>query len=272
MQRPAGLALLPRGQRHRLGIGGHLRHQRAIGVQHEGSAVEDQFVLAADLVEVDERQSGLRHPRGRDVEALLRLAAPIGRTIRHQQHLGAGLGEALDDVAGPDVLADRDAETNAAKIHRARQRPRREDALFVEHAVIGQVDLEPNRDGAPVEQRIGVVDLAPFLPRQSDEHSRTAVSGLAGEPLAGIAAHILKGRLEDQILGRIAGEKELREHHEVGAQTRRLVPRRAGLGFVAGHVADDGVQLGECEFECLLGHGSDLARRHRHSNHWREFP
>ena len=79
---PAVLALLPDGERDDLLVGGQLAGERAIGVEHEGGAVEDQLVLAADLVEIDQRQAALGHARGRDVEPLLGLAAPIGRAVR----------------------------------------------------------------------------------------------------------------------------------------------------------------------------------------------
>ncbi len=50
-----------------------------------------------------------------------------------------------------------------------------------------------------------------------------------------------------RVLGRIAGDRELREEHEVGARVPRLVePGRDPVG-IAGEVADDAVQLGKSE-------------------------
>ena len=111
-------------------------------MQRERRAVEHQFVLAADLVEIDQRQGMLGDARDREIEPRLVLVAPIGRAVRHDQDFGAGLGEALDHLLAPDVLADRDAEPNAAEIDRAGQRPGRKHPLLVEHAVIRQIDLE----------------------------------------------------------------------------------------------------------------------------------
>ncbi len=98
-----------------------------IGVEHERGAVEHQFVLAADLIDVNQRQACLGHARHRDVETDVGLVAPIGRAIRHDQKLGAGFGQALDDVfviapVGPGILANRQAEPYAAKVYRSGQR------------------------------------------------------------------------------------------------------------------------------------------------------
>ena len=102
--------------------------------------------------------------------------------------------------------------------------PGNENALLVEHAVIGQVDLEPHRfDPAAVEERDGVVQLAVLDPGQADQHRRAAVRGLARERLAGRPAGLLEGRFQHQVLGRIAGEKEFRRHDEVR-------PEPSGLG------------------------------------------
>ena len=169
-----------------------------------------------------------------------------------------GLGEALDHVAGPDVLADRKAEADAAEIHRPGQRPGRENALLVEDAVIRQVDLEAHRDRAAVEQRIGVVELALLPPGQPDEHAGPAIGRLAGEALERGAAGILEGRLQHEVLGRIAGEEQLGEHHDVGAEPGRLRAGLASLLLVAGHVADDGVELSESDLENVLSHGTGI--------------
>ena len=75
----------------------------------------------------------------------------------------------------------------------------------------------------------------------------------AGPPLAGLAREILhrgptgalEGRLEHQILGRIAGDEQFGEHDEVGAVGGRLRAGATGLFRIAGDVADDGVELSE---------------------------
>ena len=163
-----------------------------------------------------------------------------------------GLDDAFDGVRAPDVLADRHADAHAAKDDRPRRRAGREHPLLVEHAVIGQVDLEAHRlDPPAVEQRHGVVELAVLDPGQADQHRRPAVGGLARQLLAGRAAGLLKGRLQHQILGRIAGEEEFGRHHDVGAERRGLRARLAQPVAIALDIADDRGNLGERDDEAV---------------------
>ena len=143
--------------------------------------------------------------------------------------------------------------------------PGREDALLVEDAVIGQIDLEPHRlDPPAVEERHGVVELAVLDPGQADQRRRPAVGGVARQLLAGRAAGLLKRGLQHQILGRIAGEIELRRHHDVGAEGGGLLARFAQPVAVARDVADDRGDLGERDDEAVGdggGHGRDFSAR-----------
>ena len=63
--------------RHILAKGRKLGGKRAVGVEHEGGAVEHELVLAANLVEIDQRQPAFRHPRHREIEADLGLVAAL---------------------------------------------------------------------------------------------------------------------------------------------------------------------------------------------------
>ena len=122
-----------------------MRRHRKIGIERKRGAVENQFVLAADLVEIDQRQSALGHPRHRNRQPHVGLVARVRRAVRHHQDFRTGLGQAFDDVLvvfgflEPGILADRHADPDAADRHRARGGPAREHALFVEHAVVRQV-------------------------------------------------------------------------------------------------------------------------------------
>ena len=178
----------------------------------------------------------------------LGLALPVGRAVRHDQELGTGLEQALRHLLEPDVLADRQAETEAAKPDRPRQRPDLEHAELVEDAVVGELDLVAEAlHLAVVEERDGIVDLAALRPRRADDHARPAVGGILGEGLDRRAARVLERRLEDEILRRIAGDEQLGEDEKVGAVGRGLRPRRARLLQVALDVADDRVELGDGE-------------------------
>ena len=226
-----------------------LEGDRAVGVERKRGAVEHQFVLAADLIDVNERQSRLGDARDADVEPHVDLIAPVRRTVGHDKDFGAGLGQALDDIlviapVGPGVLADRQAEPHAAKADRPGHRAGGKDALLVEHAVIRQVDLETDGvDAAAGEQRIGIIELAVLHPGRAHEHGGSAVGGVARQGLDRSPAGGLERRLEHQILRRITGDKELGERDDVGAVPRGFRPRLAGAFEIAGDVADDRVKL-----------------------------
>ena len=119
-----------------------MQREALVGVEHEGRAVENQLVLAADLIEIDERQARIDDPRHRDIQPVIALERIEGRTVRHQQHLGAGLAQAFDRIETPDVFADGHADAHAANVEGAGHGAGLEDALLVEDAVIGQIDLE----------------------------------------------------------------------------------------------------------------------------------
>ncbi len=233
-----------------------MKGERTVGIERERRAFEDEFVLAADLIEIDERQAAFDDARDGDVLTNRELVALVRGGVGNEQDFAARLGDAFDRIGAPDVFADRHADAHAAKHDRPRRGTRLEHPLFVEHAVIGQIDLEAHRlDPPAVEQRRGVVQRAVLDPRQSDEHGRPAVGGLAREALAGGAAGLLERRLEHQILGRISGEIELGRHHQIRAEARGLGARPAQTLEVALDVADDRRDLREGDDEAIGGSG-----------------
>ena len=246
---------------------GNCAPKRAVGVERERAAVEHELVLAADHVEIDERQPALDDARDCDVLADRELVALVRRGVADEQDFAAGLENALDRVRAPDILADRNAEARAAKDDRPRRGAGREHPLLVEHAIIGQVDLEPHRlDPPAVEERHGVIELAVLDPGQADQRRRAAVGGIARQLLAGGAAGLLERGLQHQILGRIAGEIEFGRHHDVGAEGGGFRARFAQPVAIAGNVADNGGDLRQCNCEAVGdggGHEADLARRER---------
>jgi hypothetical protein len=72
--------------------------QRAVWVQHEGGAVEDDLVLPAHLAKEDEGQAGFNDARNRQRQALAVVLVGLeGGAIDGQQHLRAGLAQRLGD-------------------------------------------------------------------------------------------------------------------------------------------------------------------------------
>ena len=254
----------PFGQPEHLLPGRELDGERGIRIEHEGRAVEHEFVLSANLVYVSQRQPRLGDPRLRDDVADRLLAHPIGRAVRHDEQLRARVGKRPAHLLAPDVLADRHAELHPVPFDRLRHGARREHALLVEHAVIRQIALVPHRLDAPaVEQRHGVINERRIAPGKPHQHGRSAVVGVAGKRLAGLARRLLEGRLQREVLDRIAGQVELREGDQVGALHGRMRARRAGFAHIALDVADDGVELRQRELEgigCSMRHLLQLSR------------
>ncbi len=241
---PAALALLPDGERDAFDELRHLEGERAVAIEAEGTAIEDQLILPAELVDEDQRQAGLDDAGERHLLALTGLVLPVGRGVGHDQHLGAGLGQALAHLLQPDVLADGKAEPEPAETDGAGKRADREDAHLVEDAVIGQFDLVAHRrDRAAVEQRDGVVALALVRPGRADDDARATVGGIGSERFDRLAAGILEGRLEHEVFRRITGDEQLRQDEQVGIELGRPGAGGAGLLEVAVDVADDDVEL-----------------------------
>ncbi len=67
-----------------------LMHELALAAERERCAVEDELVLAADHVDIDQRHAVLGDAFAHHVVTRMLLAHMIGRGIEHQQHLGAG--------------------------------------------------------------------------------------------------------------------------------------------------------------------------------------
>src|SRR3546814_5678727 len=61
--------------------------------------------------------------------------------------------------------------------------------------------------------------------------------------LESILRRFQEHRLQHQVLGRIAGDRQLGRHHQVRSGGGGLRPRPAQQGKVAGDVAHDGVEL-----------------------------
>ena len=86
---------------------GRAGEQLAVRVEGDGPAVEDQLVLAADLVHVDERAGRVGGAGGEHPLPLGLLALGVGRGVEVEDHLGAAVGLVGDRARRvPRVLAD----------------------------------------------------------------------------------------------------------------------------------------------------------------------
>ena len=192
----------PAGEGERFFEGGRLGGEAVVGVQHEGGTVEDEFVLPANLVHVDQRQVRLADAGDGEVEAGVALVALEGRAVDRDHDLGSRFRETFGDLGEPHVLADHGPEADAAKRYRPRQARARKDPHLVEDPVVGELVLVAAcRDLAAVEQQRGIVELAVLDPGGAQEERRAAVGSRRGERLHGSPRLLLEHRLEHEVLG-----------------------------------------------------------------------
>ena len=235
------------------------RDRLAGGIEDEGVAVEYEFILTAD------------EPAERYVDAVLSRALgkqlfPFGaltglvwrcRDVDDQPRARRGLGGG-GRAGHPEVLAHRQTDALGADVDHRRLIARREVALFVEHAVVGQVDLAVGRPDSPVgEDRRRVVQPPGRRLGKADECGDT--SHLLRQ-LIERSAHVAQEALaQQQVLGGIAGECELAEQDQLGAGVARGEHAVAYALRVARDVADRGVHLAERQAhlsECRLAWGA----------------
>ena len=155
----------------------------ALGVEHQRAAVEDQLVLAADLVDVDERRVAVGRPGGEHPLAVGGLAAVVRRGVDVDGELGPAVGlHGERTVGAPDVLADADADVDAAdhvQLQRVGLAARREVAGLVEHGVVRQQALAVGAEDPPVGAHGGGVEQVEVLVDVA-EHG-DAAPGAAGQ-------------------------------------------------------------------------------------------
>ena len=249
------------------------RHQRAVGSHDQRVAVEDELVLAAHLVDVGNGAARLGHPPAQQGQTLGVAAPVVGRGVQVHDHVRPGSTLVRHGpVVEPHVLADGDADPRPCDTEERRQLgARHEPALLVEDAVVGQEALavDPRHpsaraDGGRVGQPVPPGRLAHepdddrALPR-GGRHLLECGDVVGDEP-----------RLEEQVLGGIPGDGELRDDAEIR-------PRRLGFGQggqdpldVAGQVAYDGVELRGSQAQ--VRHRSRIPARHRRSERASDHP
>ncbi len=84
----------------------------------------------------------------------------------------------------------------------------------------------------------------PIPPGRADDHRRAA-RGVLGQCLDGARGVVLQGGLEHQVLGRVADDHELGEHHQIGPGLCRAGARGADQRKVVVEGADRRIDLGE---------------------------
>ena len=250
----AGGGAGPLGEGDGLREMGELGGEARVSVEDKGGAVKNDFVLAAGEGGENVGEAGFGDTLGGEGDAGLVLAVLEGGAVDGEQELGAGSGEGFGHGGEPPILTDEQAETETAEVHRHGDGAGGEDALFVEHTVVGELVLFAfGDDFAIVEDEGGVVQSGAVAPGGADDDAGAAVSGVFGEVLGGCFAGGDEGGFEDEVLGRVAGDGEFGGDEEVRAHGGGLRTRGADEGEVFVDGADVAVELGDGDAEG--GHG-----------------
>ena len=218
--------------------------QHALLVEHERCAVEDELVLAADEVRVDDGDRSVGRPGRQHGFAFGEALRVIRRRVEVDDQLCAtgGLDENRAGRA-PGVFTDRDADLHSGHIEqRQRLVGHDEVTLFVEHCVVRQYLFAVHAHDAPVCAHCRcVVQVAAGL-RESDHRRRTA--GASRELFQRLRGLGNERRAQQQVFGRVPGHRELREDDEIAPGGLGFVVRLEHPGGIPLEVADDDVQLG----------------------------
>ena len=116
--------------------------ERAVAVDDEGTAVEHELVLAADLVDVDERKPVSPARSRASARALVELSRPRTASRSGPAAIPRRRAQGVLTLSGTRCLRRSEAQVECHGMSPVAERAGREDALLVEDAVVGQLVLE----------------------------------------------------------------------------------------------------------------------------------
>ena len=239
-----------------LGELGQRRQQPPRRVEDERSAIEDQLVLAADAIDVDQPAAGVGRPGGQHLLPLADAVEVVGRGVDVDDQFGAGGGLGGDGTLRvPRVLADRYADADPADAEQlGGAGPRSEVALLVEDGVVGQfllvVDATNFAAGAD-GRRVVQVELLVHEPNHGHASRRRGRHLVQGGQVVGD-----KTGFEQEVLGGVTRDRQFGEDRHVGAGVLGRRQRRDHPFGVAGEIAHDGIDLAQRHAEA--SHGSSV--------------
>lgn len=241
--------------------GGEAGEELAAGGGDHAAAVEDEFVVSADDIDVDDGAAAGAGGVGDESEAdvFLRAVPGAGREIQEEIELaGAQRFDRIDvvetarsdRVVRPDIFADGETDTLAVELHDGGFLGGFEITVFVKD-VVGREEAFAGGGG----------DAALFAKRGAIESGATLAGsvGLDGAEYGGdnadlggdFAGGLLNIRdeaaLKKQIAGWVAADDEFREDDEFRALGDEGVIGVENPPAIAGQVADRGVELGYAE-------------------------
>ena len=268
-------------------------HDGAVSVHHEGAAVENKLILAADLVHISDSAMRLGHPLPGHVQTLLFAADGVGGGVHIHDQQGAACGLGGDRTAGePQVLTHRHAHRDARHLEELQfRRPRGEPPFLVEDAVVGEPALVVHAEHVPAGAHGQSVAQAPRrapdggfpghhtgpigpghgignavgshdVHESHQCHAAPSGRGHSSESHK-VVGH--EGRFEQKVFGRVAGDRQLGKGGQVGAVLFGPAERRQNLVDIAVYVADHRVDLAQshaqASHEAILPGPTGTSRR-----------
>ena len=232
------------------------------GVDDEAVAVEDQLVLAPDGVAEGHEAAVVGRPLRQHPFPLDALPPVIRRAGEVDQNHRAAVDRRppARSPRVPEVLADGDAGADAPEVEGQRRVAPGEVPLLVEDRVVRQEVFPVDAgDLAAGEDRGGVVQVA-GQGRQPDHRDR------AGDRRRETTDPVRRGfgepRVQEQVFGRVPGDRQFREDGQVRAAGRGAGDQAADAVEVAVEVADGQVALAQGHPQGGAGRGPVRLGRH----------
>ena len=249
-------------------------------VDHHRIPVEDEFVLPPHLVDIRNCRTCLAGSLGEHLCPGIGLPSVIRRGVDIDDQRRTGPTQLSDGtILRPRVLTDRHSEDGSSNCEqRERLDAGDEVPLLVEHRIVGQRPLPVGTDKTTVDaDRCAVIEVR--YRRMGITGNRLGVSccrvgtgvGCLGEshhdngPTRGRDHPVQCGprvadetRTQEKILGRVTGDGEFWEGHEIAPHRLGLVDDAADLLDVAVEITDDRIDLGKPHSD--HGHGETLRR------------
>ncbi len=226
----------------------------AVGREGHRPAVEDQLVLPADLVDVDQRGAGIGGPGGEHALPPGQLPLGEGRRVDVDDHLGAAVGLVGDGARRvPRVLADRHPDRHAPAPStgpRARRPGRSSAARRTPRSWAARTSGRCPSTSPPAQMAAALCRSRAWSTKPDD---RDAVGGRGGDPVERLDVGGDEARLQEEVLRRVAGDRQLREGGDVGPGLAGGAVRGEDPLDVAVEVADARVDLAGGDAEA--GHG-----------------
>ena len=227
----------------------HVYDRLTARIDDERTAVEHEFVLAANEIHVGDRQARSRDRRLQRGQPRRAFVHAVRRGVDVQDHFRPGVARRDRRCRLPDVLADVDRQAYTAGLDDADVLAWREIALFIEHGVVRQLLLAIACDAMAIAQDRATVVHAPAVRFGVPDDGRYPV-GFGRDGVECPAHAFVQRRAEQQVFRGVAGDREFGERDHVGPVVRACRRQRGDdHRGVAVDVADAEIKLRKREAE-----------------------